>query len=97
MHLEDVDGDGDIDTVFQFRLNASGVRCGDVEATLTAKSTGGKSLSGTSAIRTSAADPDGIAGKDEERLGASAPGRLHNSQIQTNAGWSPSSSRTMRS
>ena len=33
-HYEDVDGDGDLDAVFHFRLGDTGLECSDLEATL---------------------------------------------------------------
>lgn len=50
-HVEDVDGDGDLDMVFQFDTQASGIGCSDTEAKLTGKTTSGVQFEGTDAIR----------------------------------------------
>lgn len=51
-HLEDVNGDGLLDMVFQFRVEESGLWCGDVQATLTGalRAPGGR-FGGTDAVR----------------------------------------------
>lgn len=50
-HLEDADGDGDTDAVFHFPVGASGVACGDTEATLTGSTTDGTAIEGADEIR----------------------------------------------
>jgi len=50
--LEDVDDDGDIDMIFHFRTQDTGIAPGDTEATLTANTTDGTFISGTDSIRT---------------------------------------------
>lgn len=51
-HVEDVDGDGDRDLVLHFRQGETGIRCGDVEATVTGLTFDGQMLVGTDVIRT---------------------------------------------
>jgi hypothetical protein len=51
-HLEDVDGDGDVDLLLHFRTQATGIQCGDTAATLTAETAGGDAVSGSDAIVT---------------------------------------------
>jgi hypothetical protein len=48
----DVDNDGDIDLVFWFRSPETGIQCGDVTATLTAKTVSGEDLEGSDFIQT---------------------------------------------
>lgn len=50
-HFADLDGDGDIDAMFHFRVGASGVACGDTEAVLTGATTDGQAFTGADAIR----------------------------------------------
>jgi hypothetical protein len=49
-HEEDVDGDGDIDLVFHFRLRDTGLTCDSTEGTLTGE-TFGQAIEGTDAVR----------------------------------------------
>jgi hypothetical protein len=51
-HLEDVDGDGDLDMVLHFRFGSTGIQCGDTQATLTGATFSGQAITGTDAIRT---------------------------------------------
>jgi hypothetical protein len=51
-HVEDVDYDGDMDLVFHFRTQETGIQCGDIEATLTGKSWDGIPVSGTDSVNT---------------------------------------------
>lgn len=51
-HLEDVDGDGDLDLVLHFRTPAAGIVCGATSASLTGQTFGGQSISGTDSVRT---------------------------------------------
>ena len=51
-HIEDADGDGDLDMVLHFRFGDTGIQCGDTEATLTGQTNDGKQIRGTDAIQT---------------------------------------------
>ena len=51
-HLEDVDGDADLDLLLHFRTQATGIQCGDTSATLTAETFGGDPVTGTDTIVT---------------------------------------------
>lgn len=51
LHQEDVDGDGDIDVVFHFRLNATGLDCGSTEGTLVGEANEGLAIEGTDSVR----------------------------------------------
>ncbi len=51
-HIEDVDGDGDLDMVLHFRFGHTGIQCGDTQATLTGATFSGQAITGTDAIRT---------------------------------------------
>ena len=51
-HIEDLDGDGDLDTVVHFRTQDTGVECGDTEATLIGQTLSGIRFEGTDSIRT---------------------------------------------
>ncbi|HEX6202680.1 MAG TPA: hypothetical protein VF100_06740 [Thermoanaerobaculia bacterium] len=51
-HLEDVDGDGDLDLLLHFRTPATGIQCGDTTATLTAETFGGDAVSGSDSLVT---------------------------------------------
>jgi hypothetical protein len=51
-HLEDADGDGDLDKVLHFETRQTGIDPGDTEARLTGRTTGGMSFQGSDAIRT---------------------------------------------
>ena len=51
-HVEDVDYDGDMDLVFHFRTQETGIQCGDIEATLTGETWDGIPVSGTDSVNT---------------------------------------------
>lgn len=48
----DVDGDGDVDRVFRFRLDEAAIRCGDTEAWLAGMSVWGREFRAADTIRT---------------------------------------------
>ena len=50
-HEEDVDKDGEIDLVFHFRFNETGLDCEDTEAWLTGETFDGQAIEGKDAIR----------------------------------------------
>ncbi len=51
-HLEDVDGDGDIDLLMHFRTQETGIQCGDTYATLTGETFDGSPIEGSDSIKT---------------------------------------------
>jgi N-acetylneuraminic acid mutarotase len=51
-HIEDVDGDGDLDLLLHFATQATGIKQGDVSASLTGKTFGGQVIQGSDAIVT---------------------------------------------
>ena len=51
-HIEDVDGDGDLDLLLHFSTAATGLACGDTEAILTGKILGSEEvIAGTGSVR----------------------------------------------
>jgi hypothetical protein len=50
--FEDVDDDGDIDSILHFRTRETGIECGDVEASLTGQTFTGSAVRGTDSIVT---------------------------------------------
>ncbi len=50
--LRDVNGDGNSDAVFRFRIRETGIECGDTSASLTGRTIGGVHITGSDAIRT---------------------------------------------
>ena len=50
-HEEDVDGDGDTDLVFHFRLGDTDLTCGSTDGTLTGETFDGQAIEGTDAVR----------------------------------------------
>lgn len=50
--LKDVDGDGDVDLLLRFRIDATGIICGDTSAILTGKTFSLQTIQGTDSIRT---------------------------------------------
>lgn len=51
-HIEDADGDGDLDMVLHFRFGDTGIQCGDTQAILSRQTTDGKQITGSDAIQT---------------------------------------------
>ena len=51
-HVEDVNDDGFMDMVFHFKTRETGIACGDPDATLTGKTTGGTQFTGTDTVKT---------------------------------------------
>ena len=50
-HVEDVDGDGDLDMILHFEMSQTGIDLGDTEARLTGRTTDGISFEGSDFIR----------------------------------------------
>jgi hypothetical protein len=50
-HIQDVDGDGDLDLLLHFLTSETGVACGDTEATLTGETLGGQAIEGMDSVR----------------------------------------------
>jgi hypothetical protein len=51
-HIEDVDGDSDLDLVLHFKIQDTGIACGDTSAFLRGKTSDGKEIKGSDSINT---------------------------------------------
>jgi hypothetical protein len=51
-HIENVDGDGDLDLVLHFRTQSTGITCGATSASLTGMTFNGQTIQGTDSVRT---------------------------------------------
>jgi len=51
-HIEDVNGDGDVDLVLHFHIQETGIRCGDTLASLTGETFAGQAIEGFDSIKT---------------------------------------------
>lgn len=52
-HIEDVDADGDLDLLLHFRIQDTGIACGDTEAELNGQTYGGLYITGSDSVKTS--------------------------------------------
>ena len=50
--FEDIDKDGDLDLLLHFRIQDTGIRCGDTSASLTGHTTSGQAIRGSDSIVT---------------------------------------------
>jgi hypothetical protein len=55
-HLEDVDGDGDLDLLLHFRMPDTGIACGDTAADLTGMTWDGVAIFGTDSLKSAACE-----------------------------------------
>lgn len=51
-HIEDVDGDGDLDLILHFRTQETGIQCGDTSASLTGETFAGQPIQGLDSVVT---------------------------------------------
>ena len=50
--IKDIDADGDYDLIVRFRVNQTGIQCGDTSATLTGETIDGIQIMGSDSIQT---------------------------------------------
>jgi hypothetical protein len=50
--LQDIDGDGDTDMILHFNTQETGIRCGDVSASLTGETLSEQAIEDSDAIKT---------------------------------------------
>lgn len=51
-HIEDLDGDGDLDLMLHFRTQETGIACGDTDASLTGETFDGQFIEGVDSVNT---------------------------------------------
>jgi hypothetical protein len=57
-HIEDVNQDGEPDLVLHFRTRATGIKCGDISASLTGETVDGEPIQGSDSIKTVGCNKD---------------------------------------
>ncbi|MFT5233098.1 MAG: hypothetical protein ACI9UQ_001128 [Candidatus Krumholzibacteriia bacterium] len=71
-HVEDVDGDGDMDLVFHFRKEAAEIACGDTEAWLTGETFDGVSFRASDVVTTGRGNGGGKGNNKSQEFDAPA-------------------------
>jgi hypothetical protein len=51
-HIEDVNGDGQLDFVLHFRIQETGIQCGDTSVSLTGETVDGQTIQGADVLQT---------------------------------------------
>ena len=64
-HLEDVNGDGQLDLVLHFRTQDSGIQCGDTSVSITGQTLNGTPIQGSDSITTVGCKP--VAGNQKKK------------------------------
>ncbi|MEN8005732.1 MAG: LamG-like jellyroll fold domain-containing protein [Candidatus Krumholzibacteriota bacterium] len=67
-HETDVDGDGDLDLLFHFRVPDSGIQCGDTKVSLTGETYDGQPISGADMIEAAWGGNKGLFGDQDIRI-----------------------------
>ncbi len=93
-HEEDVDGDGDLDLLFHFRNQDTGIRCGDTTAELTGATFDGWAIRGSDTVAT-VPDPDEGGGDDRRSIVQGATGLEGQLRRATGCGPNPFNPSTM--